>query len=167
MGDSALSQEDIDNLLGGGFEDSDSLADDNSAASSNSTSADSDAIFDGLDSLISGSEEGSSQPAPAASPSKSPAKSQGAPAIKYEEQGNLPLLLNVIINLNVELGKKSLMIKDILALGEGSIIELDKSAGDPVDIMANNRHLAKGEVVVVDEQFGVRVTEMINPLKFD
>jgi flagellar motor switch protein FliN/FliY len=61
------------------------------------------------------------------------------------------------------LGKTSLPVKDILSLGEGSILELDKLAGEPVDIKANGVLIAKGEVVVIDENFGVRVTEIMNP----
>jgi flagellar motor switch protein FliM len=67
------------------------------------------------------------------------------------------------ITISAELGKTSLPVKDILSLGEGSILELDKLAGEPVDIKANGVLIAKGEVVVIDENFGVRVTEIMNP----
>ncbi len=166
MGDSALSQEDIDNLLGGGFDDSDINS---QTTLSNDTSDSQDSIFDGLDSLIGGGTPETKPSNPAVSKGSDPGKASSSKKIlsNMESQGNLSLLLNVVININVELGKKSQMIKEILALGEGSIIELDKAAGDPVDILANNRHLAKGEVVVVDEQFGVRVTEMVDPLKIE
>ncbi|MBU1077591.1 MAG: FliM/FliN family flagellar motor switch protein, partial [Spirochaetes bacterium] len=56
------------------------------------------------------------------------------------------------------------LVKEILGLGEGSIIELDKLAGEPVDLLVNNKLIAKGEVVVIDENFGVRVTDIINPV---
>jgi flagellar motor switch protein FliN/FliY len=78
---------------------------------------------------------------------------------------NLDLLLDVPLRVTVELGRTELTIKEVLALGPGSVIELDKLAGEPVDILVNNRLIAKGEVVVVDENFGVRVTDIESPHK--
>jgi len=75
---------------------------------------------------------------------------------------NLDLLLDIPLKVTVELGRTSKMIKDILELSQGSIIELDKLAGEPVDILVNNKLIAKGEVVVIDENFGVRVTDIIS-----
>ena len=67
------------------------------------------------------------------------------------------------MSLTVELGRTKMYIKDILGLGEGSIIELDKLAGEPVDLLVNGKLIAKGEVVVIDENFGVRVTDIVSP----
>ncbi len=78
---------------------------------------------------------------------------------------NLDLLLDVSLRVSVELGRTDLSIKEVLGLGPGSVIELDKLAGEPVDILVNNRLIAKGEVVVVDENFGVRVTDIVSPQK--
>ena len=64
--------------------------------------------------------------------------------------------------ITVELGGTNMLIRDILALGPGSVIELDKLAGEPVDLLVNDRPIAKGEVVVIDESFGVRLTEISN-----
>jgi flagellar motor switch protein FliN/FliY len=75
---------------------------------------------------------------------------------------NLNLLLDIPLKVTVELGRTKKVIKDILDLSQGSIIELDKLAGEPVDILVNNKLIAKGEVVVIDENFGVRVTDIIN-----
>jgi flagellar motor switch protein FliN/FliY len=75
---------------------------------------------------------------------------------------NLGLLLDIPLKVTVELGRTQKVIKDILDLSQGSIIELDKLAGEPVDILVNNKLIAKGEVVVIDENFGVRVTDIIN-----
>ncbi|PKM89928.1 MAG: flagellar motor switch phosphatase FliY [Firmicutes bacterium HGW-Firmicutes-12] len=80
-------------------------------------------------------------------------------------QTNLDLILDVGLQLSVELGRTNKKIKDILELSNGSIIELDKLAGEPVDILVNGKLLAKGEVVVIDENFGVRVTEIVSPLE--
>jgi flagellar motor switch protein FliN/FliY len=63
----------------------------------------------------------------------------------------------------VELGRSSLTVEEILELGPGSVVELNKLAGEPVDILVNDRLIARGEVVVVDENFGVRITEIISP----
>ncbi len=75
---------------------------------------------------------------------------------------NLDLLLDIPLQITVELGRTKKLIRDILELSQGSIIELDKLAGEPVDIFANNKLIAKGEVVVIDENFGVRVTDIIS-----
>ncbi len=77
--------------------------------------------------------------------------------------GNINLLLDVPMTLTVELGRTRQLVKDILGLGEGSIIELDKLAGEPVDLLVNGKLIARGEVVVIDENFGVRVTDIVSP----
>jgi flagellar motor switch protein FliN/FliY len=69
--------------------------------------------------------------------------------------GDISLLLDVEMTMTVELGRTTKLVKDILGLGEGSIIELDKLAGEPVDLLVNGKLIAKGEVVVIDENFGV------------
>ncbi|MDR1231787.1 MAG: flagellar motor switch protein FliN [Spirochaetaceae bacterium] len=88
-----------------------------------------------------------------------------ASQIGPREQGNIGLLMDVMMEMTVELGRTRKPIKEILAMGEGTIIELDKLAGEPVDILVNNKLIAKGEVVVIDENFGVRVTEIVSPLE--
>jgi flagellar motor switch protein FliN/FliY len=75
---------------------------------------------------------------------------------------NLNLLLDIPLKVTVELGRTQKQIKEILELSQGSIIELDKLAGEPVDILVNNKLIAKGEVVVIDENFGVRVTDIVS-----
>lgn len=77
----------------------------------------------------------------------------------------IDLLLDVVLKVNVELGRSSLPVRDILALGPGSVVELDRIAGEPVDVFLNATLIARGEVVVVDERFGVRVTEIVTPAK--
>ena len=78
------------------------------------------------------------------------------------ETKNLDLLLDIPLQITVELGRTNRAIRDILEFSAGSIVELDKLAGEPVDILVNNKRIAKGEVVVIDENFGVRVTEIIS-----
>ncbi len=104
---------------------------------------------------------GSGQPVPNVQglqfPSLNPQSSSG-------EQGNIGLLMDVYMEMTVELGRTKKLIKEILGMGEGTIIELDKLAGEPVDILVNHKLIAKGEVVVIDENFGVRVTEIVSPI---
>ncbi|MHA0855974.1 flagellar motor switch phosphatase FliY [Paenibacillus sp. CMAA1364] len=88
---------------------------------------------------------------------------QSAP-YQQVDHNNLELLMDVPLKVTVELGRTNKQIKDILELSQGSIIELDKLAGEPVDILVNNKMVAKGEVVVIDENFGVRVIEIISQL---
>jgi flagellar motor switch protein FliN/FliY len=78
------------------------------------------------------------------------------------EMKNLDVLLDIPLQVTVELGRTRRSVKEILELGAGAIIELDKLAGEPVDILINNRPIAKGEVVVIDENFGVRVTNILS-----
>jgi flagellar motor switch protein FliN/FliY len=82
-----------------------------------------------------------------------------------QESGNIGLIMDVSMEMTVELGRTRKLIKEILGMGEGTIIELDKLAGEPVDILVNHKLIAKGEVVVIDENFGVRVTEIVSPME--
>lgn len=77
---------------------------------------------------------------------------------------NIGLILDVPLQVTVELGRTRKLIREILELAPGSVVELDKLAGEPVDILANGKQIAKGEVVVIDENFGVRITEIIGQL---
>ena len=87
------------------------------------------------------------------------------PRLGPHEAGNIGLIMDVSMEMTVELGRTRKLIKEILGMGEGTIIELDKLAGEPVDILVNHKLIAKGEVVVIDENFGVRVTEIVSPME--
>ena len=78
-------------------------------------------------------------------------------------ESNIDLLMDVSLRVTVELGRTRMKLSQILELQHGSVVELDRLAGDPVDIFVNDRMVAHGEVVVVDDKFGVRITEMISP----
>ncbi len=75
----------------------------------------------------------------------------------------LDLLLDVPLDVSVELGRTRMPIQDLLGLGPGSVIELDKVAGEPLDILVNDRLIARGEAVVVNDKFGVRITDIVSP----
>ena len=81
--------------------------------------------------------------------------------IMTEQGKNLDLLMNVRLKVTAELGTCKMLVRDILKLGSGSIVELDRVAGGPVDLLVNDRLVARGEVVAIDENFGVSVTELI------
>ncbi|MDY0408171.1 flagellar motor switch protein FliN [Paracerasibacillus soli] len=84
--------------------------------------------------------------------------------LNNSEKRNLDMLLDIPLKVTVELGRTNRTIKDILDLTSGSIVELDKLAGEPVDILVNEKLIAKGEVVVIDENFGVRVTDIVSQI---
>lgn len=127
------------------------------------------------------------QPAPAAAPQSAAPKQEPAPkrqgTAKVSEpvqvtpaefasfdpqpegrtsMNNLDMLMDIPLSVTVELGRTSRSVKEVLELSTGSIVELDKLAGEPVDILVNQRVVAKGEVVVIDENFGVRVTDILS-----
>ena len=83
------------------------------------------------------------------------------PPVTATSDTNLDMLLGVKLQLIVELGRTSMRIEDVLKLGPGSVVELDKLAGEPVDVLVNNRLIARGEVVVIDDRFGVRITDVL------
>lgn len=84
------------------------------------------------------------------------------PSLNHSETKNLNMLLDIQLQVTVELGRTKRSIKEILELSQGSIVELDKLAGEPVDILVNSKLIAKGEVVVIEENFGVRITDIIS-----
>ena len=87
----------------------------------------------------------------------------GSAPMPMIEEPNLNLLMDIPLQVTVELGRTKKLIREILDLSAGSIIQLDKLAGEHVDILVNNKLIAKGEVVVIDENFGVRVTDIVSP----
>ena len=80
-----------------------------------------------------------------------------------KETQDMAMLLDIELPILIELGRTSLLIREILRLGPGSIVELDKLSGEPVDIFVNEKKIAEGEVVVIEENFGVRITELVRP----
>jgi len=98
----------------------------------------------------------------AASVSKAEFQQLAEPAGRPETQ-NIDMLMDVNLPVSIELGRTKMSIADILSLGPGSVVELNKLAGEPVDLLVNFKIVARGEVVVIDENFGVRVTSLISP----
>ncbi len=86
-------------------------------------------------------------------PKAAPAKSEG-----------IDLLADVNLHVKIELGRTRMLVEDVLRLGEGSVVELDKLAGDPVDVFVNDRRVARGEVLVLNDNFCVRINEILAPV---
>ncbi len=86
-------------------------------------------------------------------------------ATETPERADLEFILDIPLELSVELGKTKMLVNDLLQLGQGSIVELNKLAGEPLEIFINRKLVARGEVVVVNEKFGVRLTDIISPME--
>ena len=93
-------------------------------------------------------------------PTKSPNQTD---ATVSKLSGNMDFLLDIPLEISVELGRTKILINELLKLGQGSVIELSKLAGETLEILANQKLVARGEVVVVNEKYGVRLTEIISP----
>ncbi len=118
------------------------------------------AVSEGLPEDAQGAQEaGTGEPAPAAEFHELKSDGEVEPGTKPE----LNFLLEIPLEIQVELGRSTMKIKDLLQLGQGSIVELNKMAGEPADIYVNRKLMAKGEVVVVNEKFGIKLTEIISP----
>ena len=82
-----------------------------------------------------------------------------------DEQANVGMIMDVVLNISVELGRTRMTVRQVLDLDQDSVIELDRLAGEVVDVFVNEHLIARGEVVVVDDKFGVRISELISPTK--
>lgn len=78
---------------------------------------------------------------------------------------NIERILDIPVTVSVEVGRVRMLINDLLQLGHGSVIELDKSAGEPMEVLVNDRLVAKGEVVAVNDKFGIRLTDIVSPVE--
>jgi len=85
--------------------------------------------------------------------------------IRKDSIRDLDFILDIPLEVSVELGRTKMLINDLLQLGQGSVIELNKLAGEPLEILVNRKLVARGEVVVVNEKFGVRLTDVISPME--
>jgi len=84
---------------------------------------------------------------------------------KTTVQRGLDFILDIPLQVTVELGRTQMLVDDLLQLGQGSVVELSKLAGEPMEILVNQKLIARGEVVVVNEKFGIRLTDIISPLE--
>lgn len=103
------------------------------------------------------------EPAPAASPAAGLFKDLGAGEGGQSMPPNLDMILDIPVALTVELGRTKIAIRNLLQLAQGSVVELDGLAGEPMDVLVNGCLIAQGEVVVVNDKFGIRLTDIITP----
>jgi flagellar motor switch protein FliN len=164
FGDGDLNQELIDQMLNGGAVDSSADAWDDQTLQAEIDAARSAAGVM-IDNSLSGSsaERGPSGASPAPTAVHPVQFMPLAPELPNADPAHgIELLMDVALEVSVELGRSHMSIGEILALRTGSVIELDKLAGEPVDVSVNGTLIARGEVVVVDEKFGVRITEVVS-----
>ncbi|MFH0995957.1 MAG: flagellar motor switch protein FliN [Pseudomonadota bacterium] len=93
------------------------------------------------------------------------AQSGGTANKSDTQKSNMDFILDIPLEISVELGRTTLMINDLLKLGQGSVVELSKIAGETLEVLANHRLIARGEVVVINEKYGIRLTEIISPME--
>ncbi len=189
MSDPTLNQDEIDALLAGVPDPTEGPMDSGAAKSAEpSLSADDLAGLEGIggdvgggdmpaggdsfdmggDDLAAMMDEAPAAPAaPAAVAAPAPAPAAAAPAMSAGEFSgkNLEVLLDIPLQVVVELGHTEMPIQKVLELGPGSVVELNRLAGEPINIMVNGKLVARGEVVVVDENFGVKITNIISPME--
>ena len=102
---------------------------------------------------------------PADGAQKDKETSDGSNSSAADSSVNMEFLLDISLDVTVELGRTKMLINDMLKLGQGSVIELSKLAGESLDILANQKPIARGEVVVVNDKYGVRLSEVISPME--
>ncbi len=108
-------------------------------------------------------EQAAVEAAPQAQPAQIFEQLNGGTAPKTAPPGDFDLILDIPVNLTVELGRTKISIRNLLQLAHGSVVELDGLAGEPMDILVNGTLIAQGEVVVVNDKFGIRLTDIITP----
>ena len=94
-----------------------------------------------------------------------PSLENEAQNVEVDVETNLNFVMDIPLTVTVELGHTTMLIEDLLQLGPGSVVELSKLAGEPMEVIINERLVARGEVVVVNEKFGVRLTDIISPME--
>ncbi len=123
--------------------------------------AETDDINEPVDWAAAGLQASTPAAAPAAAAATAPASGEGTtPGISTR---NLDVLLDIPMEVSVQLGATRMQIRELLQLGQGSVVELEKMAGEPLEVLVNQRLVARGEVVVVNEKFGIRLTDVVSP----
>ncbi|TGN18466.1 flagellar motor switch protein FliN [Leptospira idonii] len=161
MGEGSLSQEDIDALLGG------------FGGGSTPAGGGGGGGLDDLDALVGGAGGDDGGPsfadiAAALGPSSTPTPSKATPkpqAAAGNNTANLNLLLDVTLQLTIELGRTTMFIKDVLQLTEGTVVELDKNIGEELDILANGKLVGRGKLIVLDDYYGIQITQIVDPME--
>jgi len=165
MADGSLSQEEIDALLGGGTLPG---LGGGLEAEPTPTQAPSQPEGDGgleiagpsSDAIAAALGTGFTPPPP-----KQPLPKAPVPGLMGTSSSNLNLLMDVTLSLTVELGRTNMLIKDVLQLSEGAVVELDKASGEDLDLLANGKFIGKGKLIAIDDYYGVLVTHIVDPME--
>ena len=112
---------------------------------------------DKIDDLLNSLEETEEEAKPAAN------EDAAEESVEEKQDRNLELILDIPLKVTVELGRTKMVVSELLNLGQGSVIELNKLAGEPMEVLVNDKLVARGEAIVVNEKFGVRLTDIISP----
>lgn len=171
MADGSLSQEEIDALLGGaslpgvGGGDSDPGADPFAGLMGDDSSGGDEGGMElagpSSDAIAAALGQGFAPPSP---PKQNTAKPASLGAMGGSSS-NLNLLMDVTLSLTVELGRTNMLIRDVLQLSEGVVVELDKNSGDDLDLLANGKLIGRGKVIVIDDYYGVMITHIVDPME--
>jgi flagellar motor switch protein FliN/FliY len=154
MVDGSLSQDELNALLGGG----DDSGSSDSGGAFDFGGGGLDIGADGLDAISSALGQGFSPPPSPSPKSGSPKSSSGT------NSSNLNLLMDVTMSLTVELGRTNMLIKDVLQLSEGAVVELDKNVGEDLDLLANGKLIGRGKIIVIDDYYGIQITHIVDPM---
>lgn len=143
----------------------DAMADEWAAAMEESGDAGGTDVEDDWAAAMAEAGEGESEPEPEPAPAADPMPLQdfSEPAGGGADQPDLQVVLDIPVSMSMEVGQTSISIRNLLQLTQGSVIELDRLAGEPLDVLVNGTLIAHGEVVVVNEKFGIRMTDVISP----
>jgi flagellar motor switch protein FliN/FliY len=184
MDDLKISPEELADLVSAGSPDDAPQTPPASAPDASAESASGGMTQEQIDAILAGGAAANSAPPPPPPPSSAPQAPPSTQAQARPQQQvtarpvqfgsispaptagpgtNLDMLMGVTLRVTVELGRTKMTIEEILKLGPGSVIELEKLAGEPVDVLVNDWLIARGEVVVIDDRFGVRITDVIPP----
>ncbi|MCB1142056.1 MAG: flagellar motor switch protein FliN [Leptospiraceae bacterium] len=156
MADGSLSQDEIDALLGGGF--GDESGDSGGGGDLGMSGSDGDLDGPSSDAIAAALGQGFSPPPP-------PPRTNSPKPVSGANSSNLNLLMDVTMSLTVELGRTNMLIKDVLTITEGAVVELDKNVGEDVDILANGKLIGRGKIIVLDDYYAIQITHIINPME--
>jgi len=115
------------------------------------------------DSSTPESEQGTESTGAESAPQYSPEELKDGAAAPENADVNLDLVLDIPVDVSLRVGSASISIRDLVSLVEGSVVALDQDAGEPMDVLVNGRLVARGEIVIVDDQYGVRLTDVVSP----
>lgn len=156
MADGSLSQDELNALLGGG-DDAGGGGGTFDLGLGGDGGGGMDIGAEGLDAITSALGQGFTPPPSA--PSKG-----GSKPMSGASSSNLNLLMDVTMSLTVELGRTNMLIKDVLQLSEGAVVELDKNVGEDLDLLANGKLIGRGKIIVIDDYYGIQITHIVDPM---